>query len=150
VRALHRLYLLFSLLFFGYFVSHSQPESHREDLSVFVLTQFDYSYVEVCIHGCVELSLAVSLALSLALSLPLSLSPFPKYACSACPLHSRFRSLSLAIPSTLPPDSISLSLPRSLPPSLLSRFSPPTLSSCPQPPSLYFVRTRAYLCTYPY
>ena len=106
MRALHRLYLLFSLLFFGYFISHSQPESHREDLSVFVITQFDYSYVEVCIHGCVELSLAVSLALSLALSLPLSLSPFPKYACSACPLHSRFRSLSLAIPSTLPPDSM--------------------------------------------
>jgi len=114
-RALHCLYLLFSLLFFGYFFSHSQPKSHREHLSVFMLTQFDYSYVEVCIHGCLELSLAFSLALSLALSL-----------------------------------SSYLSRPRSLPPSLLFRFSPPTLSSCPQTPSLDFVRTRAYLCTYPY
>jgi len=95
----------------------------------------------------------LSRSFSRTLPLPLSLSPFPKYACSSCLFHSHFGSLSLAItsiPSTLPPDSIPLSLLYSLPPSLLSRFSPPTLSSCPQPSSLDFIRTRAYLCTYPY
>jgi hypothetical protein len=144
-------------LFFGFFVSYSQPESECdsqpesecEHFSVSKFTQFDYSYVGICKHRCVDLSSAVSLALSLALSLPLSLSPFPQYACSANFFHSLFCSLSPAIPSTFPPDYVSLSdsFSVSLP---LSSFSPPTFSSCPQPPSLDFVRTRTYVCTYPH
>ena len=132
--------------------THSQPESDCENLSVSVHTQSDDSYVEVCMHRCVDsLSFVVSLALSLARALsPLiieSLSLFPKYACSAFLLNSLLRSLSHALPSNLSPDSISLSFPRSLSPSLLSNFIPLTLSSCPQPLSLDCIRARAYVFT---
>ena len=93
-------------LFFGFFVSHSQPESECdsqsesecEHFSVSKLSQFDYSYVGILKHRCVDLSSAVSLALSLALSLPQSLLPFPQYTCSVNFFHSFFCSLSPAIP----------------------------------------------------
>jgi len=120
---------------FGYFVPHSQPESHREHLSVFMLTQIDYSYVEVCIHCCVELSLTLSLALSL---FPYLSRPFQS-------MHAEHIFSTLAFT-----DSLSLSLPPSFYLSLSPAFSASLPSFQIQSPNPLFLSptTLPLFCSY--
>ena len=134
--------------------THSQPQrqSDCENLSVSVHTQSDDSYVEVCMHHCVD---SLSFVVSLALSLARSLSPYHRVSlalskvCIQCISFLLSPALALSRSPFQPLSRLHLSLfpvfSISLPPFRLHSLS--TLSSCPQPRSLDRIRARAYVFT---